>query len=74
MSVPERLTRALRTAHSGLKTAWALHVHLLRTNPVYEAVAIALTELLIQQRISLHRLITTLVWLISSRWPRPFTD
>ena len=74
MSPENRLVRAFRSATSSLKKAWTLHVRLLRTNVVYEAVVIALTELFLQQRINLHRLVTTLVWLVSSRWPRPFTD
>lgn len=64
-------TRALRAALNGMQKAWSIHVHLIRSNAVYEALVIALTELLLAQRINLQRLVTVLIWAFTSRWPRP---
>lgn len=74
MSTPNRFTRAVKAAVSHLQDWWQAHIRLLQTNAAYEAVWVAVFELLLQQRVNLHRLITQLVWTLTRRWPRPQED
>ena len=74
MSIPNRFSRALTAALDHLQTWWQAHVRLLQSNAAYEAVWVALFELLLQQRVNLHRLITQIIWALTRRWPRPQED
>lgn len=74
LSIPDRFTRAAKAALSHLQTWWHAHIRLLQDNPAYEAIWVALFELLLQQRVNLHRLITQIFWTITRRWPRPQED
>ena len=74
MSPPEWLIRAGRTVPRHLRQVWNAHVRLLRRNEIYEALWVAAVELLLQQRINLHRLVTQMVLVLTRRWAPPETD